>query len=80
MSILEHAGFGVLRKDGQTRDWYRRSDILDALRAMGCRWTWYEISFAFAGIPKPEKRYGHYRYTREHMDAAVAAWRNAHGG
>ena len=71
--------FNQLRKDHK-RTWHRRADILDELRRLGCPWHWYEVSMAFVGIPKPEKRYGHYRYTAQHMEAAVAAWRTANGG
>jgi hypothetical protein len=71
--------FDQMRGDHR-RTWFRRSDILDALRELGCSWTWYEIAFAFAGLPRPEKRYGHYRYTRDHLDAALSAWRTANGG
>jgi hypothetical protein len=70
--------FAGMRGD-YARTWMRRSDMIAALRELGCSWTWYEISFAFAGLPRPEKKYGHYRYTQEHMDAAVAAWRTANG-
>ena len=70
--------FMQLRGD-RDRTWFRRSDIIDALRGLGCSWAWYEISFAFASLPKPEKRYGHYRYTKDHLDAALAAWRTANG-
>jgi hypothetical protein len=70
--------FDQMRGDHR-RTWFRRSDILDALRELGCSWTWYEIAFAFSGLPRPEKKYGHYRYTRNHLDAALAAWRSANG-
>jgi len=65
--------FDQMRGDHR-RTWFRRSDIIDAVRARGCKWQWYEISLSFAGIPRPEKRYGHYRYTQSHMDAALASW------
>lgn len=70
--------FDQMRGDA-TRDWYRRSDILDALRLIGCPWQWYEVSLAFAGLPRPVKRYGHYRYTQQYMDAALLAWRQSCG-
>jgi hypothetical protein len=70
--------FDQMRGDHQ-RTWHRRSDILDRLRSMGCGWAWYEVSFAFAGLPRPLKKYGHYRYTQRHMDAAISAWCKASG-
>lgn len=71
MSRLEHIGFGGLRGDAN-RDWHRMSDLINASHAEGYRMTRYEVLKAVAFLPKPEKRYGHYRYTNEHMEAVRA--------
>lgn len=57
----------------EPRDWYRQSDILAALRDTGVPFTWKDAKQAMAGIPRPEKRYGHYRYTQAHYDAVMQA-------
>jgi hypothetical protein len=70
-SSLEHLTFGGLRRDRE-RDWFRMSDLVDAT---GGRMTRYEIRHAItrAGLPMPTvKRYGHWHYTAEHMEAVRA--------
>ena len=58
------------------RDWYRLSDLYDATLASGRRWTSYEIRQAMRHLPKPAvKRYGHFHYGQEHMDALLEAVR-----
>ena len=71
MSILEHMTFGGLRGDAN-RDWHRMSDLIEASHAEGYRMTRYEVLKAVAFLAKPEKRYGHFRYTKDHMEAVRA--------
>jgi hypothetical protein len=64
-----------MRADAR-RDWYRLSDLYDATMASGRRWTVYEIRRAMRHLPKPAvKKYGHYHYGQEHMDAVREAVR-----
>lgn len=67
--------FDQMRGD-QGRDWHRRSDIIDAIRAEGLEMTWHDARKAMAHLPKPEKRYGHYRYTDTHREAVLAYGRS----
>ncbi|MEY3205045.1 MAG: hypothetical protein RLZZ21_1376 [Planctomycetota bacterium] len=71
------ASFSRMRGDSQ-RDWYRQSDIMSALRAIG-PFTWNDARKVLAGMPRPEKRYGHYRYTAEHYDAVIHAAEKEYG-
>lgn len=64
--------FDQMRGD-HCRTWHRRSDILDALRAVGSPMTWYDARKAMAKLPTPEMRYGHYRYTDRHLRAVMKA-------
>ena len=64
--------FDQMRGD-HNRTWHRRSDIIDALRAIGSPMTWHDARRAMATLPTPEKRYGHFRYTDQHMLAVMAA-------
>lgn len=70
MSSLEHLTFSGLRHD-HDRDWFRRSDLVDASQAAGYRMTRYEIRTAIAHLPKPEKQYGHNHYGRDHLIAVI---------
>lgn len=70
MTILEHLTFSGLRGD-HDRDWFRRSDLVDASQAAGYRMTRYEIRTAIAHLPKPEKAYGHNHYGRDHLIAVI---------
>ena len=63
--------FAQMRSDAG-RTWFRRSDIIAAIDAEGLPLTWYEARQILAEMPRPEKRYGHYRYTAEHRDAILA--------
>lgn len=70
-SSLEWLTFSGLRRD-RDRDWFRMSDLVDAT---GGRMTRYEIRDAIkrSGLPMPTvKRYGHWHYTSEHMEAVRA--------
>jgi hypothetical protein len=69
--------FDQMRGD-HDRTWHRRSDIVAALAAEGLPMTWWEASKVLATLPRPEKRYGHFRYTAEHRDAVLAAARCAY--
>ena len=64
--------FDQMRGD-HYRTWHRRSDILDALRAIGSPMTWHDAAKAMATLPRPEKKYGHYRYTDRHFAAVMKA-------
>jgi hypothetical protein len=62
--------FSQMRGDGH-RDWYRRSDIIARLREIGSHMTWHDAMKAMSHLPKPEKRYGHLRYTQAHYNAVI---------
>jgi hypothetical protein len=64
--------FDQMRGD-HCRTWHRRSDVLDALRAIGSPFTWHDCQKAMAALPKPEMRYGHYRYTDLHLAVVLMA-------
>lgn len=66
--------FSEMRGD-EARDWFRRSDIIAAIEAEGHVFTWHDARKVLRGLPKPERRYGHYRYTRQHLDAVLQAAR-----
>jgi hypothetical protein len=55
-----------------TRTWLRRSDMIAAIAEAGIFMTWWDARKAMRSMPRPEKRYGHYRYTVEHLDAVLA--------
>lgn len=64
--------FDQMRGD-HNRTWHRRSDIIDALRAIGSPMTWHDVRKVLAVLPTPERRYGHYRYTDLHLRAVLKA-------
>lgn len=68
--------FSQMRGD-EGREWLRRSDILAAVAAEGLVVSWHEACQAMVGLPRPEKRYGHFRFGREHLDAVLTAARRA---
>ena len=70
MTSLEHLTFNGLRHD-HDRDWFRCSDLIDASQAAGYRMTRYEIRQAIAGLPKPEQKYRHCHYGRDHLIAVI---------
>ena len=74
MSNVEWMSFTKMRGDSD-RTWFRRSDVIDALRAAGSEWTWHDVRRVLARLPRPERRYGHFQYTQEHLDAVLAAAR-----
>lgn len=64
--------FAQMRGDHLPRDWMRWGELV---AAAGCRpaWTWRLRQVVHGpGLPRPQKRYGHYRYTTEHLEAARA--------
>lgn len=64
--------FAGLRGDRQSRSWYRCSDLIGAARAAGWPMNRYEVQCVIAHLPKPTvKRYGHWQYGQEHMDALL---------
>jgi hypothetical protein len=79
VSILERLSFDGLRGDAG-RSWFRCSDLIEASAAAGLRLTRYEVQKAVAGLPKPEKRYGHNRYREIHMEAVLEAVRRSKRG
>lgn len=70
MTSLEHLTFNGLRGD-HDRDWFRLSDLIDASQAAGYRMTRYEVRTAIANLPKPEQRYRHCHYSRDHLIAVI---------
>lgn len=63
--------FDQLRGD-QARTWCRMSDLLAAAAAAGRAMTRYEVRLAIAHLPRPTvKRYGHWHYTNEHLEAVL---------
>ena len=68
--------FSQMRGD-ECREWLRRSDILAADKAAGFVVSWHEACKAMAGLPRPVKKYGHYQFSREHLDAVLQAAREA---
>jgi hypothetical protein len=54
------------------RTWFRCSDLIEAMSAEGRIVTRWMVRKAIRGLPRPVKRYGHYRYSQEHMDAVRA--------
>ncbi len=64
--------FAEMRGDHEPREWMRWSEFLAAVLAeIPCLGVW-DIRQAVRRSTRPEKRYGHYRYTNEHMDAVRA--------
>ena len=63
--------FDQMRGDHR-RDWFRRSDIIDAIKAEGLKMNWHDARKALALLPRTEKRYGHFRYTDQHREAVLA--------
>ena len=64
--------FSELRGD-VGRDWLRWSDLLAAARAAGVRSGPRQIrSLILRTCQPPERRYGHFRYRQEHLDAVLA--------
>jgi hypothetical protein len=62
--------FSGLRGDLQDRQWYRRSDLIAAGGALGAS----GVRRVLESMPRPAvKRYGHFQYGQEHMDAVVQA-------
>lgn len=75
------ATWKALRGDEQPRDWYRMSDLVAAAVGLGVPFGEWEVRKATRHLPKPrERRYGHYRYRREHLEAVLAAARIALDG
>lgn len=70
--------FDQMRGD-HARTWHRRSDILAAAAAEGLAIKWHQAEKVLATLPKPPKRYGHYRFTDAHRDAVLAAGRAMRG-
>lgn len=63
--------FGRMRGDDQPRTWMRWSEFRDAVMTeMPFLGDW-DIRQVIRQA-KPEKRYGHYRYTNEHIEAVRA--------
>jgi|688.fasta_scaffold118343_5 hypothetical protein len=63
--------FSRMRGDDQPRDWMRWSEFRQAVRAEIPCLSDDDIKKAVR-TSRPEKRYGHYRYTNEHMEAVRA--------
>lgn len=62
--------FSGLRGDLQNRQWYRRSDLIAAAGPLGES----GVRRVLEAMPRPTvKRYGHFQYGQEHMDAVVQA-------
>ncbi len=66
--------FSEMRAEPRGKSWLRRQELIDALRAEGFDIGPFQVRQAViqSGLPKPEKRYGHFHYTREHMEAVRA--------
>lgn len=73
MTRVEWMTFSRLRGDAEPREWMRWSEL----------WAWareqipsigiHGIRQALRSASRPQRRYGHYRYTSEHM-AAIRAY------
>jgi len=64
-----------MRQD-RNRTWYRCSDLVAAAAAAGSPMNRYQIHRVLARLPKPTvKKYGHFHYGQEHLDAVVQAAR-----
>lgn len=74
MSRVEWMTFSQLRGD-ETRTWYRRSDILARLAQEGLPFAWHDARKILARLPQPRRRYGHYQYEQQHLDAVLQAAR-----
>lgn len=73
MTMLQWPTFSAMRGDAG-RAWFRMSDLIDASVAAGRRMTRHQILQSIAHLKAPDcKRYGHWHYTQEHMDAVLAA-------
>lgn len=67
--------FSQMRHDAD-RTWLRCSDLVAAAAKAGRPMTRWQIARVLARLPRPAvKRYGHYHYTQEHLDAVVDAAR-----
>lgn len=56
--------------DGRRR-WLRFGEIAAAVKAAGLEVSETRLRNALTALPRPEKRYGMYLYTRHHMAAVV---------
>lgn len=66
--------WAAMRGDRLPRDWYRRSDLLEAARAICPAYSDWNLRQVLRRLPRPqERRYGHLHYGQEHLDAVVAA-------
>lgn len=73
MSRVEWMSFAKLRGDGEPRQWVRWSELLAwAMAEMPGMGQW-DVRRALLEAPRPERRYGHNRYTFEHQ-AAIRAY------
>lgn len=72
-----YGSWSALRGDDQPRSWLRIGEIVAALQAEGLTVTEYACrkAIAAAGLPTPPKRYGHYQYGTEYLEAARRAAR-----
>lgn len=71
-------GWNGLRSD-EHRDWFRLSDLIAAAAATGKPLTRHQVYMAIRDLPTPDRRYGHFRYGRAHLEAVIAAALNHDG-
>lgn len=67
-----------MRGDDEPRDWMRRDELMAKLAERGVIVNGEQVLRAIreAGMPDPPRRYRHFHYTDEHLEA-VAAWATA---
>ena len=73
MSRIEWLTFSRLRGDAEPREWLRWSELWAWVQAEIPALGQLDVRKAVREVGKPEKRYGHNRYTSEHQ-AAIRAY------
>jgi hypothetical protein len=64
--------FSSMRVDAEKRTWLRWSEVWATIKAEFPDVCETGLRVAMRSAARPEKRYGHYRYTTEHLAAARA--------
>lgn len=66
-----------MRGEEPGRSWLRFSEAMAALASEGVAVTATEFRREVKRAGRPERRYGHYRYTEQHLEAVRAFARQA---
>jgi hypothetical protein len=61
-----------MRGDAEPREWLRWSELWAWVQAEFPALGTYDVRLAVRQAGRPERRYGHFRYERRHMDAVRA--------